>query len=70
MLAQRIDDVRSFIHAQGGLSDEAEIIRVLHLELGHVLRCLHQIHAAFAILVLPHGPDHLGVTGVPDEHGL
>ncbi|MNF60384.1 hypothetical protein D3C84_420000 [compost metagenome] len=70
MFAQGIDDVRGLVHAQGGLGDEAEVIRVLHLEPGHVLRRFHQIHAPFRILVLPHGADHLGVTGVTDEHGL
>ena len=70
MLAQRIDHVRGLIHAQGGLGDKAEVIRILHLELGHIFRRLHQIHAAFAILVLPHGPDHLGVASVADKHGF
>ncbi|MNG92374.1 hypothetical protein D3C79_513070 [compost metagenome] len=70
MFAQGIDDVRGLVHAQGGLGDEAEVIRVLHLEPDHVLRRFHQIHAPFRILVLPHGAYHLGVTGVTDEHGL
>ncbi len=67
---QCIDHVRGLIHAEGGLGHEAEIVRVLHLEFGHVCRRLHQIHAALAILVLPHGTDHLRVAGVADEHGF
>ncbi len=70
MDTQGIDDVGGLVHAEGGLGDEAEVVRVLHLELGHVFRRLHQIHAPLAILVLTHGADHLGMTGMTDEHGL
>ncbi len=68
MLAQGINHLGGLVHAEGGLGDKAEIIRVLHLEFGYVIRCLHQIHAPLAVLVLSHGADHLGVAGVTDEH--
>ena len=70
MRPQRINHVRGLVHAECGLGHEAEVIRVLHLELGHVVWRLHQIHAAFGVLVLPHGADHLGMAGMTDEHGF
>ena len=70
MRTQGIDDIRGLVHAECRLGNEAEVIRVLHLEPGHVFRCLHQIHAPLTVLVLSHGADHLGVAGMADEHGF